>query len=88
MVYLSLNIPINVTADFWVYLTGSQGPETSTLANQAVLMILVLINHCNNPRNPYRETFSLYSGIDLPSSIFNIERQLARTLKDSIKAQN
>ncbi|XP_046665621.1 dymeclin [Homalodisca vitripennis] len=52
---------LGFASDVWSYLTGAQGPETSTLANQAVLLVLVLINHCSNPRNPYRETLCSYS---------------------------
>ncbi|XP_054264200.1 dymeclin [Macrosteles quadrilineatus] len=52
---------LGLASDVWSYLTGGQGPETSTLGNQAVLLLLLLINHCNNPRNPYRETLNNYS---------------------------
>ncbi|KAI5733517.1 hypothetical protein M8J76_012852 [Diaphorina citri] len=59
---LMLNSHVLFTADLWSMLTLSGGSdvETSSLAQQSVLIILILANHCVSPTfsNPYRDALS------------------------------
>uniref|UniRef100_A0A1B6CTK8 Dymeclin n=2 Tax=Clastoptera arizonana TaxID=38151 RepID=A0A1B6CTK8_9HEMI len=58
---------IGLASELWSLLTLNYGPteqENSPLANQAILLLLVLINHCTSSatKNVYRETISTFSG--------------------------
>lgn len=57
-------------ADLWNFFAFHRPEEDdsfSPLANHAVLLMLVLINHCSAATNPYRNAISSYTG----KSIFN-----------------
>ncbi|XP_075234716.1 dymeclin isoform X1 [Lycorma delicatula] len=70
---------IGLASDLWNLLTLSSGTDNSDgspLANQSVLLLLVLINHCTAERNPYREALSSYS-----DNLSNLFITICQTLK-------
>ena len=55
-----------LAAELWSLLTlnsGSQEPETSPLASQSLLLLLVLINHCTTSKNVFRDALSSHNGM-------------------------
>lgn len=70
---------IGLASELWSLLTLSSSSENldgSPLANQAALLLLVLINHCTADRNPYREALNSYS--DNLSSLFTTICQMLK----------
>lgn len=54
-----------LASDIFNFFSFGKGAENETpcssLGNQSVMLMLVLINHCNSPSNPYRQAISSYT---------------------------
>ncbi|RZF32853.1 hypothetical protein LSTR_LSTR009404 [Laodelphax striatellus] len=71
---------IGLASELWNLLTFSSGTneetETSSLANQSALLLLVLANHCTTEHNPYRDTLASYT-----DNMGNLFTTICKTLK-------